>query len=138
MLSEGEVLNMFYDFAGDPAQLPSLTLAYIGDAVYELYIREFFLNKGEVKARQLHKQVIKRVNAGSQAKFYEKIENMLTELELSVAKRGRNAKSGQIPKNALVTDYRKSTGFEALIGYLFLKKDDQRIQELLTYLLDEQ
>lgn len=127
---------MFFEFDQDPAQLPSLTLAYIGDAVYELYIREWFLAKGEVKAQQLHRQAVKKVNAGCQARLYEKFENSLTEIELSVARRGRNAKSRQVPKNAIVTEYRKSTGFEALIGYLFLKKEYGRIKELLEVFLE--
>ncbi|MFZ5942508.1 MAG: Mini-ribonuclease 3 [Bacillota bacterium] len=122
---------LFFDYEGDPAQLPSLTLAYIGDAVYELYIRTQALERGNVRVQGLHKESVKMVNAKHQAKLLERIEGKLTEMELAVARRGRNAKSGHVPKNTEVTVYRRSTGFEALIGYLFLKREVNRILELL-------
>jgi len=122
---------MFLHFKGDPSQLPALTLAYIGDAIYELYVRKSLLDQGEIKVQGLHKEAIKRVNASTQARLLESLEGVLSETELAVARRGRNAKSGQIPKNAEVIEYRKSTGLEALMGYLFLKQDLARIEELL-------
>lgn len=122
---------MFTNFRGDPLQLPALTLAYIGDAVYELYVRNKLLQQKKLKVHDLHREAIKRVKASTQARLLENIEDLLTETERAVARRGRNAKSGQVPKNADVTEYRKSTGLEALIGYLFLKNDFTRIEELL-------
>lgn len=119
-------------FEGDPAQLPSLALAYIGDAVFELYVRNKLINQGFVKVRSLHRQAIKRVNAGLQARLLEDIKTLLTDTELAIAKRGRNAKSGHVPKNAEVTEYRKSTGLETLIGYLYLKGEYDRIEQLLS------
>lgn len=119
-------------FEGDPAQLPSLALAYIGDAVFELYVRNKLINQGFVKVHSLHRQAIKRVNAGLQAKLLENIKTQLTDTELAIAKRGRNAKSGHVPKNAEVTEYRKSTGLETLVGYLYLKGEYGRIEQLLS------
>ncbi|NLT94173.1 MAG: ribonuclease III [Clostridia bacterium] len=119
-------------FTGDPAQLPSLTLAYIGDAVFELYIRNRLISQGFIKVHSLHQEAVKRVNACLQARLLENIENELTEAELAIAKRGRNAKSGHVPKNAEVTEYRKSTGLETLVGYLYLKGDYCRIEQLLS------
>ena len=128
---KGSVL-MFSSFQGDPTQLPSLTLAYIGDGVYELYVRNSLIEKGHVRVQNLHKEAIKRVNATLQARLLERIEGQLTETERAVARRGRNAKSGHVPKNTEVTEYRKSTGLETLIGYLFLKGEFSRIDEFLS------
>lgn len=122
---------LFPPFEGDPAQLPALTLAYIGDAVYELHVRRGLLDEKGLKAHELHRKAIKKVNAGAQARLIIELQDELTEIELAVAKRGRNAKSGQVPKNADVGEYRWSTGMEALIGYLFLKGQWDRIEELL-------
>jgi len=123
---------MFSSYQGDPGQLPSLTLAYIGDAVYELYVRSNLLNAGGIKVQHLHRAAIKRVNAVTQARLLEKVEEQLTEAELAVARRGRNAKSGHVPKSSEVTEYRKSTGLETLIGYLYLKGQYDRIEEILS------
>lgn len=123
---------MFFKYDKDPGLLAPLTLAYIGDAVYELYVRTSLLAHGEVKVHTLHKDAVKRVNASTQAKLLERIDSLLTAEELAIVKRGRNAKSGQIPKNADVIEYRKSTGLEALIGYLFLQGELERIKELLA------
>src|SRR5690554_6938801 len=119
-------------FQGDPVQLPSLTLAYIGDAIFELYVRNSLIKQGYIKVQHLHSEAIKRVNAGLQARLLENITNELTDKELAIAKRGRNAKSGHVPKNADVTEYRKSTGLETLMGYLYLKGEYSRIEELLS------
>jgi ribonuclease-3 family protein len=119
-------------FEGDPSQLPSLTLAYIGDAVFELYVRNLLIIQGHVRVQNLHSEAVKRVNARLQARLLENIQEEFSETELAVAKRGRNAKSGHVPKNAEVTEYRKSTGLETLIGYLYLKGEYSRIEELLS------
>lgn len=121
----------------DPRELPSLVLAYIGDAVFELQIRMFLLNKGAVKVNDLHRQASQLVRASSQANFLYQLDTMLSDEEKAVAKRGRNAKSHHVPRNAVVADYRLSTGFEALLGYLYLSRQEERICELLGFLLNE-
>lgn len=115
-----------FQFKGDPMLLPPLTLAYIGDAVYELYVRQNLLSHSS-KVHTMHKLAIKRVNNNTQARVLALIMAQLDEEELSVAKRGRNAKSGQVPKNADVVTYRQSTGLEALVGYLYLKNKEERL-----------
>lgn len=120
---------------GDPREIPSLVLAYIGDAVYELYIRTFLLNKGTSRVQKLHGETSSFVNAAKQADFMHRLEDILTEEEKSVARRGRNAKGSHAPKHADIVAYRLSTGFEALLGYLFLLRRRDRIKQLLEYLL---
>ncbi|MBB3870013.1 Mini-ribonuclease 3 [Parageobacillus toebii NBRC 107807] len=117
----------------DVKQLNGLALAYIGDAVYELYVRHHLLSNGSVKPHQLHKQAIQYVSAKAQAKvLLTLLENeLLTEEEQSVVRRGRNAKSGTIPKNTDVQTYRYSTAFEALIGYHFLGNNEKRVEEII-------
>ncbi len=119
---------------GDPRELSGLVLAYIGDAVYELYVRLYLLEHGAGKVNRLHTEASALVKAASQSRFLQQLDNLLTEEERNVAKRGRNAKGSHVPKNAEVTDYRRSTGFEALLGYLFLLRQEERIQELLQFL----
>ena len=113
-----------------PEEMPPLALAYIGDAVYELYVREHLLHRS-MKVHTLHRMAIRRVNNNTQANLLAKIEPELTEMELTIAKRGRNAKGAQVPKNANPITYRKSTGLEALVGYLYLKGDHDRLYWLL-------
>lgn len=117
----------------DARQLNSLALAYIGDAVYEIHVRNHILLKGTVKPNQLHREATTFVCAKSQAKVIHYLldEGMLTEEEIAVAKRGRNAKSGTVPKNTDVQTYRYSTGFEAVIGYLHLLGQHERLQEII-------
>jgi ribonuclease-3 family protein len=114
-----------------------LVLAYLGDAVFELYVRLYLVNKGIAKTNSLHREAASLVKAASQAHFLQKLDGLLTDEERDVARRGRNAKSGHVPKNAQVTEYRLSTGFETLLGYLFLLERKERIAELLGYLLNE-
>ena len=97
-----------------------LTLAYIGDAAYELVIRTMVVEKGNRQASQLHRLTTSYVKAQAQAAMIEALEPELTEEELAIYKRGRNAKSYTSAKNASILDYRKATGLEALIGYLYL------------------
>ncbi len=110
-----------------------LSLAYIGDSVYEIYVRSFLISKSDQKVNMLHKQATKFVCASAQAEFYHKIAGMLTEEEQAVFHRGRNAKS-QPPKNAQLSDYRIATGVETLIGYLYLQNKGERISELMKNL----
>lgn len=117
----------------DAKQLNSLALAYVGDAVYEVYVRDHILLKGTVKPNQLHREATKFVSAKAQAKIIYRFldEEIYSEEELAVMKRGRNAKSGSVPKNTDVQTYNYSTGFEAVIGYLHLLKREERLQELI-------
>jgi ribonuclease III family protein len=119
----------------DFKQLNSLALAYIGDAVYDLYVRHRLLSQGNVKPNQLHRQATKYVSAKAQASVILTLlqQSILTEEEQSVVRRGRNAKSATIPKNTDVQTYRYSTAFETLIGYLFLGDNHERMEELIVY-----
>ena len=108
-----------------------LTLAYIGDGVYELVIRTVLVKKGNCPVNQLHRKASSLVKAASQSAMMEFIEPMLTEEEHSVYRRGRNAHSPTMAKHATMADYRRATGFEALMGYLYLKEDFCRIVELV-------
>ncbi len=113
-----------------PKEYSPLTLAFIGDGVYELYVRCHIAGKNNAPAGKLHKEAIKYVKAQAQAASIKAMLDILTEEELWIFKRGRNAKSATVPKNADVTDYRLATGFEALIGYLYLEGKTERLSEL--------
>lgn len=113
-------------------RLNPLQLALIGDGVFEIYIRNYILsNNIELSAHKIHVKAIGYVKAKSQSIIIHNLESELTEDELYIYKRGRNTKSNTIPKNAEVIDYRNATGFEALIGYLYLSGDKQRLKYLL-------
>lgn len=114
-----------------------LALAYIGDGVYEIFIRTYVLNKGNRPVNKMHKASRELVRASAQAKLYYLIEDRLTEEEMMVLKRGRNAKSVSVPKNGNVTEYRHATGLEALIGYLYIEGKVARIKELIDAGLDQ-
>lgn len=113
-----------------------LVLAYVGDAVFELYIRTLLVSKGNAPVHKLHKQSISYVKAKSQSDTIHRMLEDLSAEEQDVVRRGRNAKSGTIPKNADVTEYKYATGFESLIGYLYLKEDYPRLLELLKISVD--
>lgn len=108
-----------------------LTLAYIGDGVYELIIRTILVKKGNCPVNHLHKKASSLVKASAQSEIMEIIEDKLDPEELSVYRRGRNAHSPTMAKHATMADYRRATGFEALIGYLYLKEEYLRILELI-------
>lgn len=132
---------MFDNFVTDlkdtkPKEVPSLVLAYIGDAVYELVVREALVGRGITKVHQLHREAIKYVRASAQAQALFAIEGLLSEEELSVVRRGRNAKSGLPPKGSSVVEYRHATALEALIGYLYLSNQNQRVKELIEKAID--
>ncbi|WP_308415536.1 Mini-ribonuclease 3 [Sporanaerobium hydrogeniformans] len=109
-----------------------LALAYIGDGVYEIFVRTYVINKGNAPVNKMHKASRELVRAETQAKIYHSIEKQLTEEETNVLRRGRNAKSISVPKNADMTQYRHATGLEALIGYLYIKGEIERINELIN------
>ena len=108
-----------------------LTLAYIGDGVYELIIRTILVKKGNCPVNRLHKKASSLVKAGAQSAIMEVNEEKLTPEELSVYRRGRNAHSPTMAKHATMADYRRATGFEALMGYLYLKEDYTRMLTLI-------
>lgn len=108
-----------------------LTLAYIGDCIYDVIIRTVVVERGNRSVNQLHKTVVRYVNAGTQARMIEALQEYLTDEEQGIYRRGRNAKSSSTAKNASVTDYRKATGMEALLGYLYLKDEMGRAIELV-------
>ena len=118
------------DLSIQPELLPPLVLAYIGDAVFELYVRLRLIPEVH-KVQTLHKHAINWVNAGSQSKLLKRIEPVLNDEERQIVKRGRNAKS-KVPRNTDMIEYRYSTGFEALIGHLYLSGQAERLIELFT------
>ena len=109
-----------------------LTLAYIGDAIFELMVRTVLVERKNTQAEKLHKAATKIVKAETQALLAEALKEDLTEEELAVYKRGRNAKAVTRAKNATMSEYRRATGFEALMGYLYLKGEVERMIELIS------
>lgn len=108
-----------------------LVWAYVGDSVYELYIRSYLVNTTKLKPHMLHIKTIKYVKAEAQANTLKRLEENLSEEEKYIVKRGRNTENHHLPKNASVEDYMYATAFEALIGYLYLTKKDERLKEIL-------
>ncbi|GEN56951.1 mini-ribonuclease 3 [Halolactibacillus alkaliphilus] len=115
-------------------QMKSLALAYMGDVVYEYYVRDYLIRQGKVNVNKLHKSAVRFVQAKQQAKVlrYWIEEALLDEEEAGVVKRGRNAKSGSVPKNTDVMTYRYSTAFEALLGYHYFIENNDRLMELIN------
>ncbi len=127
-------MNDFIEFNKDEQEvnlMSPLTWAYVGDCVYELYVRTNLVNKTNLKPHALHIRAIKKVKAKAQAEILNKIHEDLTEKEKDIVRRGRNAENHHLPKNANVQDYMYSTAFEALIGYLYLTKQNTRLKEIL-------
>ena len=113
-----------------------LTLSYIGDCIYDLIIKSLVISEGNKPVQVLHKETSRLVQASAQSKMMRTLQEHLTEEEHAIYKRGRNAKSVSPAKNQSVTDYRRATGFEALMGYLYLKKEWKRMLELVKIGLD--
>ena len=109
--------------------LSPLTWAYVGDAIYELYIRTNLVNKTKLKPHKLHIESIKYVKAKAQADILKRLMDDLTEEEKDIVRRARNAENHHLPKNADPEDYMYSTAFEGLVGYLYLSKKDERLKE---------
>lgn len=114
-----------------------LALAYIGDGVFDLIVRSFVINKGNVQVNKMHRHTSNIVKAQTQAKMAVKLEPLLSAEEEGFYKRGRNAKSHTTAKNATVGDYRKATGLEALVGYLYLTGQNDRLMALMKTALTE-
>lgn len=121
-----------------PGRLSPLTLAFMGDAVYELLVRQQLTMQGSMPANALHKLAVELVRCSAQARAYRLLEDKLTEQELAILKRGRNSSSTKCPKNADPIEYRMATGVEALFGYLFLNGEEKRIRELFRMILAEE
>ena len=123
-----------YENNVDEKQLYSLALAYMGDAVFEIYVRRHLIQSGKVRPNDLHREATHYVSAKAQSKMIHEFldSEELSAEEVAVVKRGRNAKSGTVPKNTDVQTYRYSTAFEALIGYLFLSGKEERLEEIIS------
>ena len=116
----------------DAKLLSPLVWAYVGDSVYELFVRTKLTNKSNAKPHKLHIESIKYVKAKAQADILKRMQDNLTEDEKDIVRRGRNTENHHVAKNANIADYSQSTGFEALIGYLYLTKQDERLEEILN------
>lgn len=121
----------------DTREMAPLSLAFLGDTVYDLYVRAFLVHMCPLTVNDLHRQASLYVCAGAQAEAYHKIEGLLTEQEADIFRRGRNAHSATVPKNASVSDYRIATGLETLFGWLFSRGEDERIDTLMNIILTE-
>ena len=126
-----EIFNRNKEIA-DVDMLSPLVWAYVGDSVYEMFIRTYLINNSNAKPHKLHIESIKYVKAKAQAEILMKITDNLTDSEKDIVRRGRNAENHHLPKNADPADYMYSTAFEALIGYLYLTKQDERLKEILN------
>lgn len=125
---------VIYKMSKRAIDYPPLVLAYIGDSVYEQYVRTRLLEESpDLPAHKLHRSAIRYVSATAQSTIMGMLEETLTEEELGVYKRGRNANSPTSAKNSSIVDYRRATGFEALLGYLYLDKQTDRLGEVLAF-----
>lgn len=127
----------FTDLKAKPNELSPLNLAFIGDCVYEMLVRETLVLNANRPVNDLHKESVKYVSAKAQTLAYDKIKHCLTEQETAIYKRGRNAKVGHNPKSASQGEYHIATGVEALFGYLYLTEQIQRIKELFQIIINE-
>lgn len=120
----------------DIRMMGPLQLAYVGDACYELMVRTFLLDKN-LSVNLLHRETTKYVKAQAQAQIVHKLEEVLSEEEKSIVRKGRNTKTNTNPKNANLIDYKYATGFEALFGYLYLTNQNTRLEELFKLIIEE-
>lgn len=132
-----DIHNLFQISQKEINSYSPLTLAYLGDAVFEIVIRTIIVEKKSGTVKSLHRQSSDLVNAKAQAELMSRIMGTLSEQEISIYKRGRNAKSHSVAKNADIHDYRNATGFEALMGYLYLNGEMERLLELIQLGLAE-
>jgi len=116
-------------------QMSPLTWAYVGDSVYEQYIRTHLVNTTKLKPHELHIKAIKYVKAKAQADILQKLEEILTEEEKDIVRRGRNANNHHLPKNSNIQEYMYSTAFESLIGYLYLNKNYERVKQIIEKII---
>lgn len=127
------IYTMRFEFAKKPKQYSPLSLAFVGDAVYEQFVRSKVIEEHpDMPAGKLYKETVKKVSAHAQSVSIGAIEQQLTEDELEMYKRGRNAKSPSSPKNADINEYRRATGLETLVGYVYTTGDEDRLYELMN------
>ena len=132
----GITRRAFADEKCDAAQTAPLTLAYIGDTIYDLYVRSHLISSTQYTVANLHSKATKLVCASAQAKSYQKIEPLLSDEEKDIFRRGRNTHSS-VPKSSNPSDYRTATGLEALLGYLYLTEQDDRLNELMSIIIHD-
>lgn len=120
----------------NPSSLNGLSLAFLGDSVYEVLVREYLLRDGSTQVAKLQKASVSIVRASAQAYFYDIIEPLLTEEEHSILLRGRNTSSTHIPKSAKAIEYRKATGMESLFGWLYLNGQNDRLREIFNIIIE--
>lgn len=133
MVDEMNKMHDFIDMSEmDVKLLNPLVWAYIGDAIYEAYVRSYLISRVRVTVFDLHRKSIKYVSAKSQSDLLEKIIPTLDEEELNIVRRGRNTKNYHVPKNAGVIEYRRATALEALVGYLYLLKRFDRVNQIMN------
>lgn len=130
--------RLFKEYNCDADQLSPLTLAFLGDCVYDLFVREMLVCQANRSTRKLHSCAVEKVKASAQAQACEKILPLLTEKEMAVFKRGRNAHPHHMPKNGNPRDYHFATATEALFGYLYLKGEIDRLRELFSVIIREE
>ncbi|MCC3376672.1 Mini-ribonuclease 3 [Cohnella sp. REN36] len=124
---------------GTPVHLLSpVVLAYVGDAVFEVYVRQRLIARHTRKPHELHRAATKYVSAAAQARLLARWQPLLTEEEADIAKRGRNAKSGQPPRNADPGDYRQATGLECLVGFLYYRGERERLEQLIALAFEDE
>lgn len=116
-------------------EIPTLNLAFIGDGVYDLLVREYLVSHSHLHVGELNRKKVDLVNCKSQALFIRKLQDSLTEEELCVYKRGRNAQVGSASKHSTIADYHAATGLETLFGFLYLKGENDRINELFAQIM---
>ena len=121
----------------DPRQLSPLALAYLGDAVYELAVRQYLLSEHGVYNKAIHQQAVELVRALRQSRLYDELDDILDDEDRAVLRRGRNAKSGHQPPNVTVGDYRRATGVEALIGWLYLRGEEEKLRRIFRRLYEK-
>ena len=121
----------------DPKSMNPLALAFVGDGVFELLVREKLCCESRLPVSALHRQAVEQVCARRQAEDGRRLQSLLTEEEQEVYRRGRNARVHHVPKNAAVADYHAATALEALFGYLYLQGKGERVRELFAALLEE-
>ena len=131
------MLGLLENPSEKPSMYSPLTLAYMGDCVYEMYVRAHLLAKGNLSSNKLHRLATHYVSAEAQSAFMAVLEPTLTQEEEAVYKRGRNAKSSTVPKHAVLIDYKRATGLETLIGFLYLSGRQERIDEIMTLLFNQ-
>ena len=129
-------MERLYPQAVDVRELSPLTLALVGDGVYELMVRAWLISNGYGKKQNLHRETVSRVRASYQSQALKRIEPLLTAEETAVAHRGRNAHVGSIPKNASRGEYMHATALEALFGYLYLNGRRDRLNELFAAIME--